>query len=158
MDEQTLDSISGGGIGAESIGFVLYVINRTCKPVLPSIRSIKKTTFRRIIMNEQLMELTKNEVLINGLVECQSPAELMALLKDNNIELDASLTAEEAFELVKNQASGELATEDLDAVSGGLISLAVGFAATRAFILAGGALCFLAGYAYETYKKSQKKK
>lgn len=109
-------------------------------------------------MDEKLMDLTKNEDLMNGLVECQTADELMALLRANSIELDADISPEKAFEMVKKQAHDELSPEELDAVSGGSISLAVGLTAAGAFILAAGALCFLAGYAYETFNRSKKRR
>ena len=109
-------------------------------------------------MNSDLQKLMDNEELMIGLVECQTPAELEKLLKDNAIELEEGLTTEKAFELVKAQESGELNAEDLDDVSGGLIGFAAGAMAVGSFVLAGAALCFLGGYAYQKYQNYKKRR
>lgn len=103
-------------------------------------------------MDEKVKKLIENEGLMEGLVTCNSPEELAHLLKANSIVLDDGLSIEEAFDLVKKQANGELDVAELDSVSGGI---AIGLAITSAalFVVSAGMICFLAGYAYEKFRR-----
>ena len=102
-------------------------------------------------MNENMEKLMANEELLKGLVECTTPDELMKVLKDNSVELEKGLTPEKAFKAVKQYQTDELDEEALENVSGG-IALGVALGAVGAFVVAGGALCFLGGYAYQKIK------
>lgn len=108
-------------------------------------------------MNNNLQELMENEELMIGFVECQSPAELDKLLKAHSIILEDGLTVEKAFELIKARESGEISAEELDNVSGGIGFVAAAMA-VGAFTLAGAAISFLGGYAYQQYKNYKKSK
>ena len=102
-------------------------------------------------MNENMEKLMENEELLKGLVECSTPEELMKILKENNVELEEGLTPEEAFKAVKQNQNDELDEAALEDVSGG-IALGVALGAVGAFVLAGSALAFLGGYAYQKIK------
>lgn len=101
--------------------------------------------------------ILKNEDLMVGLVEAESPEQLGELFATHGIVLAEDLTIEKAFELVKAQENAELNEDELDGVNGGIaVSLAISSAALLA--LAATELCFFAGYAYQTYQNSKKKK
>ena len=104
-----------------------------------------------------IKDLIANEEFLKGLVEVSTPAELSELLKNNDVELEESITIEEAFDTIKKQESAELSDADLDDVSGG-IAFTVAVGAVAAFVVAGAELSFLGGYAYQKYKNSKKKK
>ena len=100
-------------------------------------------------------ELMENEEFIKGLVEVENSTELGELFEKNSIELDSSLTLEEAYEIVKNKENAELSEDDLENANGG-IAFSVAAGAVGCFVLAGGAISFLSGYAYEKYYKKGK--
>ena len=108
-------------------------------------------------MNENVEKLMENEEFLKGLVECTTPDELMKVLKDNNIELEEGLTPEAAFKAVKQYQNDELNEESLEAVSGGSITVGTMLLATGAFVLAGSALAFFGGYAYQKIKNMKLK-
>lgn len=99
-------------------------------------------------------DLMSNEELLKGLVEVKTATELGELFAKNNVELDDSLTLEEAFEMVKKNEDAELSEEDLEAANGG-IALAVAAGSVGCFVLAGATVCFLSGYAYQKYYKGR---
>lgn len=103
-------------------------------------------------MNEKLEKLMENDDFLKGLVECSTPEELMVILNNNDIQLEEGLTPEEAFKAVKQYQTDELDEEALENVSGGSITVGTALAATGALILAGAALSFLGGYAYQKIK------
>ena len=100
-------------------------------------------------------DLMSNEEFLKGLVEVNTAAELGELFVKNSIELDGSLTLEEAFEMVKKNENAELSEDDLENANGG-IAFAVAAGAVGAFVLAGGTISFLSGYAYQKYYKKGK--
>lgn len=108
-------------------------------------------------MNEMLQKCLDNEEFITGLVEVKTPEELQELFDKNKLVLEEGLSIEEAFTLLKEQENAEISEEELENVSGG-----IGFvlAATSAglLIVGAGMLCFLGGYAYQTYQNYKKKK
>lgn len=104
-----------------------------------------------------MKDLMANEEFLKGLVEVSAPAELAELLKNNDVQLEEGITIEEAFDTIKKQENAELSDADLDDVSGG-IAFTVAAGAVAAFVVAGGELAFLGGYAYQKYKKWKKKK
>lgn len=108
-------------------------------------------------MNENLQKLLENEELMAGLVEVQTPEELQALLDKNAVALEDGLTIEEAFKLLKEQESAEISEAELENVAGG-IGLVVAATSAGLLALSAGMLCFLGGYAYQTYKNWKKKK
>lgn len=102
-------------------------------------------------------EILKNEELMVGLVEAETPAQLAELFAAHGITLAEDLTMEKAFELVKAQENAELSEDALDDVNGG-IALGVAITSAAVLALASTELCFFAGYAYQTYKNAKKKK
>ena len=99
-----------------------------------------------------IKELMENEEFLKGLVEVSTPAELGKLFEKNGIELDADLTLDEAYEIVKKNENSELSEGELENINGG-IAFAVAAGAVGAFVLAGGTVSFLSGYAYQKYFK-----
>ena len=102
--------------------------------------------------------ILENEQLLEGLVQVESPEELSALFAQHNIQLEDDLTEEEAFNLIQEQASRDLDEVSLENVTGGSISLGVALGAAGSLVLAAGAICFIAGYAYQKYQNKKKKK
>ena len=107
-------------------------------------------------MYKNLNEVLEDKELLVSLVEAQTANEFGKILADKEIALDG-LTNEEAFKLFKEQEGKELNEDELAEVSGG-IALTVALGAAGAFTLAGGALSFLGGYAYQKYQNWKKKK
>lgn len=104
--------------------------------------------------------ILKNEELMIGLVEAETPAQLAELFAAHNITLTEDVSIEKAFELVKAQENAELNEDALDDVNGG-IALSLALTSAAALALGATELCFFAGYAYQTfknYKNSRKKK
>lgn len=101
--------------------------------------------------------ILKNEELMIGLVEAETPAQLAELFAAHGVTLAEDLTIEKAFELVKAQENTELNENDLDDVNGG-IGLALAVSSAVWLGIAATELCFFAGYAYQTYQNAKKKK
>lgn len=103
----------------------------------------------------EMNNILKNEALMIGLVEAETPAQLAELFATHNITLAEELTIEQAFEMVKAQGNAELNEDALDDVNGGIL-FTTAVTAAAALALAGTELCFFAGYAYQTYKNYKK--
>lgn len=97
-------------------------------------------------------QILKNEELLVGLVNVNTPEELAKLFSEHNIQLEEGLNYEQAFEMVKAQENAELNEEDLDNVNGG-IALAVALGAAATFTFAAATICFIAGYAYQKFRR-----
>ena len=107
-------------------------------------------------MNETLKKYLENEEFMTGLVEAKTPEELQKLFDKFSITLEEGLTIEEAFKLVKEQENAEISEAELEDVSGG-IALTLALTSAGLLIAGAGALCFLGGYAYQTYKNWRRK-
>ena len=99
-----------------------------------------------------MKELMANEEFLKGIVEVETPASLGELFAKHDVQLEDGISLEEAFETIKKQENSELSETELEDANGG-IAFAVAAGAVGAFVAGGAALCFLGGYAYQTYKK-----
>lgn len=106
-------------------------------------------------MEDKAKELLNNDELLKGIVTADTADELMAVLKENEIQLEEGLSPEHAFELVQSARTEELGEQELESVSGGIL-FATAAAAAGMLIVGGTMLCFLAGYGYQKFFAKKK--
>lgn len=66
-------------------------------------------------------KLLQNEALMEGLAEVQTVDQLVALLAEHNVELEAGVSAEQLLAQLKAEPTDELDENALEDVSGGVI-------------------------------------
>lgn len=104
-------------------------------------------------MEANIKTIMENEKLMQGIAEVTTPEEMMKLFSENNIELEEGLTPQEAFDCIQKGKNGELNEKELEDVNGGVIGTAVAVSTVGCFVLAGAALSFLGGFAYEKFRR-----
>ena len=80
-------------------------------------------------MEVKAQELLNNDDLLKGITTADTADELMAVLKEHEIQLEEGLNPEHAFEMVQSSKTKELGDQELESVSGGILFATAAMAA-----------------------------